>query len=455
MDRTYTGDLFGIDSTLTWIETADDHAVVGNPRHQTPSLIREVVDRKARVLDAPRSEMAWESAGGCRETHQYIAYKMRSKTRLARAGAASSRNFPTIMSHEAQAEAPAGSVSLTMLDRYQRVTNEEKQLQQQPMAQSVEPSYFEDNTFFYRENAPSSQKSKKPTKWAKSKKQAEALFPTTFISEGDLSKWLQRVGIDVSQFGKGSHRSIQNLMDELQRGESRLVLHGNDTPSPAPTLRDPTPPPPHTAYNVLRVLHVANIVVFGPKKETVLVESSRILTWVKGSAAYVDKKMMLPSSKMNVRQLPPKMAIRDGLQLAASNCLVKEFQLRTTRTLLQSGKVYSLSPEEVAIGRSRDATRRLKNLAGGTQGLARRNSVAFGEGLENKSTGRNKNRETATSVSNSFGALDASCHVHSLCIEVSPNRAMYIDPATQKEKLPSNRRTSHLQTYGNAGRVCE
>lgn len=40
----------------------------------------------------------------------------------------------------------------------------------------------------------------------------------------DLGGWLQRFGIDPTQFGKGQAKTLKNLADEINAGESRLVI---------------------------------------------------------------------------------------------------------------------------------------------------------------------------------------------------------------------------------------
>jgi hypothetical protein len=307
-----------------------------------------------------------------------------------------------------------------MLEQYSE-NRQEEHLQFIKSLKTPNSVYSLDKTFFYCEDA------------RKTQKQAGALFPTSFISEGDLAKWLARVGVDITKFGIGSHRSIKNLMDELKRGETRLVLNVDTQPIPR-SLRDRPLDFQQPPLKVLRVIHVANLVIFGPKKLTVLVEESRRLTWIKGDAQYVDKGNMLPSSRMNITQLPPSMPIRDGVHIAASNCLLKEFRLRATRTTLQSGKMYSLSPEEVAVNAAANITKRRKELGGGNQGLARRTSLVY-EMEENQVTKKESDkwreqgqwaRETATTMSNSYGGLQTACHVHSIAMEISPNRVMYV-----------------------------
>jgi hypothetical protein len=298
------------------------------------------------------------------------------------------------MKHE---ERLPGSVSLTTLSKYQSETEVRKQLRHDQICLYRTPGRIvnEDTSFFYG-NMNNSKKAVYQQASSNSQKRTVAMFPCSFISEADLSKWLSKVGVDVTQFGQGNNRTIQNLLQEVKAGKSRIILnnleHANNAKVPRP-------------FEVVRVIHVTNLIIFGPQRETVLVEASRQLMWLTGEDQVVVRSKMPPSFKMNTSQFPPHMTVREGVQIGAANCLLKEFHLKVTRTLLQSGTLYTLSPEEVA---ATAASKRRKRDG------RKRGSVVAKSLQSNTNSGLNRSRkadrckEVTTTTSNSFPGLNTA-----------------------------------------------
>lgn len=149
------------------------------------------------------------------------------------------------------------------------------------------------------------------------------LFPKKFINDKDLYKWLIRGGVDASKFGRGAAKPISSLHAELKNGESTLRLK-----------RDPVDKYRH---EVLRTMHVTNLVIFGPNMKTCLVEKERHFL----KTGRIQKKGKMPSIKMTTSELPPQMFLAKGVQQAAVTCLQKELSFKRTNAILKNSSIYS------------------------------------------------------------------------------------------------------------------
>jgi hypothetical protein len=333
------------------------------------------------------------------------------------------------MSHEAHVERRPGFVSLDTLEEHQADRKVQQKSKQDKKKLFYTPGKVldEDKSFFYSH---ANNEKKEAYRQTRSKRTA-AMFPASFISEADLSKWLFKVGVDVAKFGIGNYRTISNLLTEVNAGKSRLVLH-NIANTGVPRLRE---------FEVVRVIHVTNLIMFNPKKDKCLVESSRKLKWLKGDAQTVLKNRMPPSFKMNTSQFPPNMSVREGVQIGAANCLLKEFHLKVTRTLLQAGVIYTLSPEEVASTAAANR-RKKKGNEQGSMAVKTNNLVQSKKGTQ----AFGSKEATTTSTSLSYPGLPTACHVHSINIEISPNRVVFV---------PQSKPTVHAQAELEEGMAVE
>jgi hypothetical protein len=160
-----------------------------------------------------------------------------------------------------------------------------------------------DSSFFYK---------------SKLRTAAAISHPAFFINEADMIKWLQRTGVDVSKFGVGPSKPASALLNELLRGESRLLNSDNG--------------------QALRVIHVATIVIFGPGRKTCLVETHRECSWEERGKV---KKGNMPSIKMKTPMLPPAKRVRDGVCECVAACLLRELNMKPTIDVLHKGQHYT------------------------------------------------------------------------------------------------------------------
>jgi hypothetical protein len=153
--------------------------------------------------------------------------------------------------------------------------------------------------------------------------------PAFFINEADMIKWLIRTGVDVSKFGSGESKPASALLNELLRGESRLLMSETG--------------------QALRVIHVATIVIFGPDRKTCLVETHRDESW-KGRGKV--KKGNMPSVKMKTPKLPPLKRVRDGVCECVAACLLKELNMKPTIDVLHKGQHFTkwVDRESISMG---------------------------------------------------------------------------------------------------------
>jgi hypothetical protein len=174
---------------------------------------------------------------------------------------------------------------------------------------------YKDNTFFQvHEERPSSPIST-----------VVLLFPTKFINEPDLCKWLMRLNVDVSKFGNGAAKTISCLLRELQLGESVLRIKEQNSLGSS------------SKHEVLRVMHVTNLVIFGPDDQTCLVEKQRVFL----TSGKVQKKGKMPSIKMNTSCLPPIMSESKGVLKMAISCLHKELSFKRATPILRNSSTLS------------------------------------------------------------------------------------------------------------------
>jgi hypothetical protein len=159
-------------------------------------------------------------------------------------------------------------------------------------------------------------------------KERQQLFPTSFINVADLSKWLKKYQVRVEQFGIGTSKNLGHLLSEIEAGESQLCI------SKIPMslcIKQAT----SQEYEIVRELHVVNILIFNSNKSKVLVESHRSFT----KHQQCVEKGKLPAIKMRTSFLPPNMTLREGVAWCASSLLQKELCLKGTKSTFQHSKM--------------------------------------------------------------------------------------------------------------------
>lgn len=109
-----------------------------------------------------------------------------------------------------------------------------------------------------------------------------------FAAPAELAAWLERIGIDIQAWGKGSYKSIANLWDEYQAGE----VYFEDGPP-------------------MRVVQVVQLLV------------------QQDDAFLVEVEQQLNNGKRRFRNQPPAEKIKSGETLvnAAYRCLEEELGL--------------------------------------------------------------------------------------------------------------------------------
>jgi hypothetical protein len=176
-----------------------------------------------------------------------------------------------------------------------------------------------------------------------------------------------KYGIKVKAFGTGTAKNLSALLREMETGESRLCI------SKIPrSLRLKG----GMSHEIVRELHVVNILIFFPDKTKVLVESHRSYTKTQQCV----EKGKLPAIKMKTSFLPPNMTLRDGVAWCASSLLQKELCLKGTKATFAHSKM-----------------------------LPPNTSIRF---------------------SNSMPGLKGRYHIHQLEVEVKPGNAVLLHPSS-------------------------
>jgi hypothetical protein len=160
--------------------------------------------------------------------------------------------------------------------------------------------------------------------------QRVSFFPAEFVNVSDLTKWLRRAGVNVND---ASASTLSDLYEEMKAGKSKLVLQRATTGRQH--LESPTP----RKQEVVRVLHVTNLVVLDPEKKLVLVEALREKSWKKIGRKV--KKGQLPSIKLNRFQENVDSTREQFIFKAAANLLGKELQLPTKWVNLRRSTVHT------------------------------------------------------------------------------------------------------------------
>jgi hypothetical protein len=139
---------------------------------------------------------------------------------------------------------------------------------------------------------------------------AGGVVPPTFESEEELAALMSNYGLETKEYGKGSAKSIADLLSEVRQG--KCLLRANKAHDGSDEL--------------LREIYVVNVVVLARDGERCLLEYERINP--NGSSSKIPIHKALPSGKLNAVQLKDgTMEEAECVEMAAVSCLKEELSI--------------------------------------------------------------------------------------------------------------------------------